>query len=114
MVGWGGGAALIVAAVVLANMRRATAPVWKALGFIGNASYALYLVHSFTFYAASHAPPVARLIDPAAHTWLYAAMLVGSAVAAAIIVHLFFEKPVTVFLHKKIEKFGLQRTGRLT
>ncbi len=100
--GWGGSAAIIVAAVVLADVKPATSPIWMGLAFLGDASYALYLVHTlipnFLFW-------VPWLIEPAGHAWLDAAILASAAVGLAIIVHLTFERPVTAFLHRKTEPF---------
>jgi exopolysaccharide production protein ExoZ len=99
VIGWGGGAAVVVAAMVLADVKPATSPIWMGFVFLGDTSYALYLIHTlippFLFRAL-------WFVDPAAHIWLYAAMLTSATVSAAVVVHLVFERPVLAFLHVKI------------
>jgi peptidoglycan/LPS O-acetylase OafA/YrhL len=106
LVGWGGGAAMIVAAVVLADVKPATSPIWIGLAFLGDASYALYLVHTliprFMFWTS-------WIIDPAAHIWLYAAMLISVTIGVAIIGHLGFERPVTAFLRRETKPLLAER-----
>jgi peptidoglycan/LPS O-acetylase OafA/YrhL len=42
------------------------------------------------------------VIDPAASPWLYAALLLIVAVAAASLVHVLFERPLTRLLQRQI------------
>jgi peptidoglycan/LPS O-acetylase OafA/YrhL len=80
--GWGIGAALVVASVTLCRARFST-PSWLLpLVALGDASYALYLVHSFVPVAmiALHAP---RFIDPAQHAYIYCGISVAASIGAA-------------------------------
>jgi peptidoglycan/LPS O-acetylase OafA/YrhL len=104
--GWGGGAAMVVAAVVLADVKPATSPIWMGLAFLGDSSYALYLVHTLVGQLLFL---TLWFIDPAAHILLFAAMLTIATISVAIIVYLAFERPVTAFLHRKTEPLLAQR-----
>lgn len=106
VVGWGGGASLIVAGFVLADAKPASSPVWLAFATIGDASYALYLLHSFalrTVFAA------ARIVTPATHIWLYATVAMAASIFAALFARVAFEAPVTGFLKRRLET-GRART----
>jgi len=104
--GWGGGSAMIVAAVVLADVKPVTSPIWMGLAFLGDTSYALYLVHTLVpkllFWTL-------WFMDPATHIWLYAAILTSTTIGVAIIVHLAFERPLTAFLRRKTEPLLVRR-----
>jgi len=86
-------AALIVAGIVLSSASASTALGWRALGFVGDASYALYLTHPMALTLPRLLFP--GLIDAAAYPWAYAALLVTVALAAAIVVYVLYEKPAT-------------------
>ena len=96
---WGFPAALIVGACTLSTGSvSCSGPLCRAFSFLGNASYSLYLVHSIAIPLPRQLFP--RLIDPATHPWLYAALLLCTAVAAASFVHVLFERPVTRILQR--------------
>jgi peptidoglycan/LPS O-acetylase OafA/YrhL len=93
---WGVPAALVVGCIVMLRERQSTAIGWRMLGFLGDASYALYLIHPMAL-------TLPRLIIhdlalPATHPWLYVVLLYLIVVAAAIAIHLLFEKPMTRLL----------------
>lgn len=93
-------AAGIVGALVLTDHRVSEAPIWRMLSFLGDASYSLYLVHPLAIVLPRRLFP--GLIDPARWPWLYAGMLLVTAVGVAVAVHLLFERPVTRFLQRRV------------
>jgi len=93
-------AAFIVAAVALSRIPQSTAFGWRAMGLIGDASYALYLTHPVAVVLPRLLFP--GLVDPAVHPWLYVLLLFPCAILFAIAAHLVFEKPVTRFLQRRI------------
>jgi exopolysaccharide production protein ExoZ len=99
---WGFPAALIVGACALSTGSvSCSSPLCRAFSFLGDASYSLYLVHSIAIPLPRQLFP--RLIDPATHPWLYAALLLCTAVAAASFVHVLFERPVTRILQRTVK-----------
>jgi exopolysaccharide production protein ExoZ len=92
--GWGGGAAMIVAGCALADVRPATGRVWLALAFLGDASYALYLLHTFALRA------VFPILAPTGRIWLCALVGMIAAIGSAIAAYLFLEKPIARFLKR--------------
>jgi exopolysaccharide production protein ExoZ len=100
-VAWGIPAALIVAGAVLG----ASSGPWTGVGWMGvmgDASYALYLIH----------PLVGRTIrevfirsgaDLAAVSWLYLATVAAATIVAALAVHFWFERPITRALRERFE-----------
>jgi peptidoglycan/LPS O-acetylase OafA/YrhL len=105
--GWGGGAALILAAFTLG---RAKWPASRLASFVvklGDASYALYLVHiivmaNITMYLSAIVKHF-HVMDPSQHLWIYAAILVVASTVAALVTHAVFEKPFTTFLRRRFE-----------
>ena len=98
---WGVPAAAVVAGAALGPQDAAPGPVRRALERLGDASYAVYLVHYGLFLAIEAA--LRRSVDaarlPALPTM---ALLVGSAVAASLAVHRGFEVPVTRWLQRRV------------
>jgi exopolysaccharide production protein ExoZ len=91
---WGIPAALIVGACALgAGNVSCSNPLCRVFSFLGDASYSLYLVHPIVIPLPRLLFP--HLIDPATHPWLYAALLLFTAVGAATVVHVVFERPAT-------------------
>ncbi len=104
---WGPPACAVVAAAALYRPRRAGA-VRAALEGLGDASYALYLVH-FAFFvglgeALGRVIPVASL-PPA----LYGGLCFFGAIALSVVVHRSIERPATRGLDRA---FGLSRRWR--
>lgn len=102
---WGGPAAAVVTAAALyrpapaGGPPRADGPLRRWFERLGDASYALYLVH-YGLYLAIDAmlgrlPGIARVPGS-----LIVLLLTGSAVAAALLVHRGFEAPVTHALQR--------------
>jgi exopolysaccharide production protein ExoZ len=89
---WGMPSALIVAGAVSIEPS-SPGPVWRYLGFLGDISYSLYLVHGIAMTFPRYSP--IKLIDPVTSPWPYCLMLVIVAVSAALVLYLVFERPVT-------------------
>lgn len=90
---WHGSAAVLLVLAAGCGARRerpASAPV-RALAAVGDASYALYLVHPFVIRALRQAMSMAGLAMPL----LFVALALAGALVAALLVHRFFEKPAT-------------------
>lgn len=64
--------------------------------FLGEASYALYLLHPFAVDLAR------TLIEPTAHPWMFLVAAVCLAIGAAGVVYLAFEKPLTLTLQRRV------------
>jgi exopolysaccharide production protein ExoZ len=72
----------------------------QLLVLLGDASYALYLVHPLAALAPYKA--LGWLVPPASVPYFYAAALYTSNIAAAIVIHLFVEQPITRFLQRRL------------
>ena len=90
---WGVPAALTVAGASLGDFALAGAP-WRTLALVGDASYALYLIHSFPVRAVTYFARWAEL-DIARAYWLLLAVATAGAVAIAVALYYLFERPVT-------------------
>ena len=95
---WGAPAALVVAGASLGRFSLRGA-FWHALAVIGNASYALYLLHPYPLRALV---PVASWLS--VHTaywlWLYFLVAIVLSIIVAVVVHYTFERPVTKTLRR--------------
>lgn len=89
---WRGGAAvlLMLAAGCGREGVKPPKPV-RALALVGDASYALYLVHPFVIRGLREVALRIGLASPA----LYIALALGGAVLASVLIYRFFEKPAT-------------------
>jgi exopolysaccharide production protein ExoZ len=100
---WGLPSALLVAAAALGRER--TGPATGVLRFgatLGDASYALYLLHPFAIRAGSTAAVATgfgALIGP----WGYVAAVLAVAVALSVAVHRWFEQPMTELARRRLE-----------
>jgi peptidoglycan/LPS O-acetylase OafA/YrhL len=89
---WGIPAALIVAAVVLVDRPFAVPALIVALG---DASYALYLVHPGVNFFVRHAASRGLFFDAATVPWVYLAGSLCLSVLVAFAVYHWFERPVS-------------------
>ena len=96
---WGVPGAMLVTALALARDTPAPGPVARFMGFLGDASYSLYLVHALVIPAVRRAMPT---LDTPLMPWLYALALVGASIAAACLSYLWFERPITRTLQRWI------------
>ncbi|WP_245410922.1 acyltransferase family protein [Microvirga flavescens] len=102
-VAWGVPAALLVAAASLGPERPASANWLTRFGVrVGDVSYAIYLIHPFVMRSLSEA--VARsgwgaVLGP----WGFFALVLSGTLAASFAVHLWFERPVTAWLRRRLE-----------
>jgi exopolysaccharide production protein ExoZ len=88
---WGGPSILLVAGVV-ALERNGVTLTTPALMFLGNASYSIYLFHTFAISI------VARLLGDRLGFWPETAVSTIAGVAAGAIVYLVVEKPLIAFI----------------
>ena len=104
LLAWGVPAVLLVAAGALREAKPSEAPksggIWTFLVALGEASYALYLIHPFVFR------PLRELLlrsglASVIGAWPYLALLVVTASLAALLVHWLAERPVTIYLQAK-------------
>jgi exopolysaccharide production protein ExoZ len=98
---WGMPAAAIVAGSALSKELPSPGALGRALAFLGDASYSLYLVHSIVFLALRRI--LLTWVDAAAAPWLYALMFLVGPIFAAILVYFLFEKPITHWLRTTLE-----------
>ncbi|MFI5014398.1 MAG: acyltransferase family protein [Hyphomicrobiales bacterium] len=101
---WGIPAALLVAAAALGRQEgraeQKSSAFWSGLVALGEASYALYLVHPFVFRPVREA--LLRLgLAPVIGPWPYLALVVICASFASLIVHWLAERPITTYLQTR-------------
>jgi exopolysaccharide production protein ExoZ len=95
---WGAPAALVVTGATFGrfSLRNRT---WQALAVVGNASYALYLLHTFALRAL--VPVTTWLSFHMTHwLWIYFCAAIVVPVLVALPVHYGFEQPVTKALRR--------------
>jgi peptidoglycan/LPS O-acetylase OafA/YrhL len=101
---WGVPAVLFVAAVALRRADQpapaSAAPLWRLLVALGEASYALYLLHPFVFRPVREVLMRLNLVSHIS-PWPYLALLVIAACGAALLVHWLAERRVTAYLQAK-------------
>ena len=95
---WGIPAALIVAGSVFGRFAL-DARGWRIPIIIGNASYALYLVHSFAVRGTLFGAKAVSL-DVAKAPWLYLLVAVAAAILLGIAVHYTLERPLIAALRR--------------
>jgi exopolysaccharide production protein ExoZ len=99
VMGWGIGAALIVAGIVLADTAMTVPTVLRPLVVTGDSSYALYLVHTMV-------PPallllrVPHVVDPVHQPILYCAIVVAVSLCAAFLLNLIDQKARNMLLRR--------------
>lgn len=96
---WGGPAALMVAACALEDTEPLHGCVSRALKTLGDASYALYLIHPFMSVPRLLLQRNGSNFAPwEAWPLFYATTLFILSIAAAVAVHMLFDNPLTKFL----------------
>jgi exopolysaccharide production protein ExoZ len=110
-IGLGLPAALIVAGAALQEPRRSMSMASIAMQKLGDASYAIYLLHPIVFIVARYSWPSvhssAQLVLPApiagtAAAWIYATLAVGGTLGLSVLTHACFERPVTKYLTRQL------------
>jgi exopolysaccharide production protein ExoZ len=102
---WGLIATAIIAAATLSSIERPTRASWLIASavFLGDISYALYLLHDFSFLMLIRL--ASRVgVDPVAHVWLFAATMMGASVVVAAAAHFWLERPITRWLQAIIAR----------
>jgi peptidoglycan/LPS O-acetylase OafA/YrhL len=101
--GWGLPVALLVAAAALGGDRPGPAPRILQLGAaLGDASYALYLIHPFVIRALSELAArtdLGAMVGP----WGYIFLALAGSVLVALAVHRWFERPLTELARRRLE-----------
>jgi exopolysaccharide production protein ExoZ len=98
---WGVPAIGIIGGLALAEQRPAANAFWRLFGFLGDASYSLYLVHPMALGLPRMI--LGRWIEPASAPWFYVFCMLACAIVLPLLVYVFIEKPTTEALQKKIE-----------
>ncbi|MBM6592807.1 acyltransferase family protein [Microvirga pudoricolor] len=100
---WGLPAAFIVAAAALGPARPLDPSGVTRLGArVGDVSYALYLVHPFVIRPLAEIAGRMGVSGPVA-LWGFIAIALCGAVLASFAVHLWFERPATAWLRRRLE-----------
>jgi peptidoglycan/LPS O-acetylase OafA/YrhL len=105
---WGLPAAMAVAAVALAD-RSASVP--KVAVQLGDASYALYLIHPAINVVTRHAAWQGLFLQPATTPWLYLVATLFLSILAAFAVYYLAERPVSDFLKRKVRVVQVRPAG---
>lgn len=107
-------AALIVAGMSLSSMSSPKGSRFiRALLFLGDMSYALYLTHLLSFSLVAWI--VGKLaIDSVAHAWMYFAAMLATGLVIAAATYRMFERPTTNFLKSLIERPRLPVNSSMT
>ncbi|MEX0745426.1 MAG: acyltransferase [Phycisphaeraceae bacterium] len=108
LVMWGIPAAMVVASVALSD-RTATIP--SPIVQLGDASYALYLIHPVVYLMARVAASHGLFLQPAVTPWLYVFVVMLLSIAAAFALHYRAERPVTDFLKQRFAIVRPRYTG---
>jgi peptidoglycan/LPS O-acetylase OafA/YrhL len=98
---WGLPALAIVGGFALAERRVPHNLFWRVSGFLGDASYSIYLVHTLTLGV-----PVllfGRWLAPADAPWFYLACMLIVTTIPSFLVYLYAEKPLIDYFARKIE-----------
>lgn len=98
---WGVPMLFIVAAMTLSRTPVLTGPFWRFWGFVGDASYSVYLIHTLTI--AVPRLLLARTIAPTDAPWLYVGLMVVLAFVPGLLAYVYLEKPLLGYFQRKIE-----------
>jgi peptidoglycan/LPS O-acetylase OafA/YrhL len=95
---WRGSAAVLLVSAAACGRERAEVPALpiRALAAVGDASYALYLVHPFVIRGLREVALRVGLASPV----LYIVLALAGAVVAAVLLYHWFERPATRLLRR--------------
>lgn len=95
---WRGSAAVLLVLAAACGRERTVPPAFpiRALAAVGDASYALYLVHPFVIRGLREVVLRTGLASPG----LYIVLALGGAVLAAVLLYRYFERPATRLLRR--------------
>ena len=85
--------AVLVAAFALSKDLNASNPGWRALGIVGNASYSLYLLHSFALVLPRQFIPASILAQ--IPLVIYVPFLIALAILVALVSYYLIERPLS-------------------
>jgi len=97
---WGVPSALVLAGFTLGGPTLKPGPLSRAINFMGDTSYALYLVHPLAITLPRRL--FGMYLHAAAAPILYLVVLLVTALIAACAVHVLFERPLTRYLQGEI------------
>jgi len=98
---WGLPAVAIVGGFALAEKPVPRNLFWRTFGFLGDASYSLYLFH--TLGLGAPAILFGRYINFALLPWVHLGFILAATIVPGLLIYLFVEKPITEYLQRKIE-----------
>jgi peptidoglycan/LPS O-acetylase OafA/YrhL len=102
--GAGIAATLIVAAMSLSSMSSPKyRPFIGGVTFFADISYALYCTHLLSFSLVAWVT-IKLAISPVGHAWAYFVAMLAAGLVIAAGTHFLFEKPITNFLKRRIER----------
>jgi exopolysaccharide production protein ExoZ len=99
-------AAMVAGAALCRRDLPSRLPLPAFMVLLGDSSYALYLFHPFAMMLPSHL--FGRFLPPAVALHFYFALMIGSCIVSAIVIHLMVERPITRFLQKRIARLWVQ------
>jgi exopolysaccharide production protein ExoZ len=99
---WGLPATALLGGFVLSREAGRPGILGRSFLFLGSASYSLYLLHPIVFIVAGRI--LFNRIGPAGGPWVWAALLFALSLTASALCYLFFEKPATRALHRRLGK----------
>ena len=102
-IGWGAPAALLVAAAALGREKERDGALTRMCAALGDASYALYLIHPFVIRGVRVGVLHLGLADDLG-LWGYLAVVLAAAIAAAGLVYRFVERPSTGWARRRLER----------
>ncbi|HEX8168624.1 MAG TPA: acyltransferase [Beijerinckiaceae bacterium] len=94
-------AAMLVAAVALGRERRDEGRLARIGAAVGDASYALYLIHPFAIRAGREVvwrSGLAGIVGP----WTFVVLALAASVLAAVVVYRVFERPATAWVRARL------------
>lgn len=102
---WGIPAAFIVAAAALGAKQRPPSSFTRFVALAGDASYAIYLIHPFVIRGTGTI--LARTgADVVLGPWGFIVVSLAATLIASLLVHRFFERPVTEFVRARVGTYG--------